>query len=228
MKTLAFIIFTVFVSLLHAQQTEFLQAVDSSIEDVLLVYNEKADMHFYRGEYLTSLENYQKVICYLKSNGLSDPSNLLQALCGSMFCYDLLNQYEFAKAAFDELVYEVALLNEKIEEIDWFRHSLIYPKFIQNSNRYDVRIEKIGLPEMTPEESCQLQCNGYAVAAGFACGKVPNLAVQFICYGCIFGLEQVCVRCCKGKGFWENCVKGLRRLFHDPQHPENPAPHPYE
>lgn len=214
-------------SFLSAWQIAEENEVDSSVKEILLTYNEKANMHFSRGEYKIALENYQKVVHYLQENGLSDPSNLISAMCGSMFCFDLLNQNQFAKAAFDELVYEVALLNKKVEEIDWFKHSPVYYKFTQNPNRY-VRIEKVGLSETTPEEDCQLQCNGYAVAAAFACGRVPHPAIQFACFGCIFGLEQLCLRCCKGQGFWENCVKALRRLFHDPDHPENPAPHPYE
>lgn len=84
------------------------------------------------------------------------------------------------------------------------------------------------MTDMTPEEYCQLQCRAYAVAAAYACGRVPLPALQFLCIGCIFGLEELCSRCCTGSGFWENCVTGLRRLFHDPEHPENPRPHPYE
>lgn len=182
-------------------------------------------MYFSKQEYVRALEGYQKVIPYIRESRLSDPSNLLQAICGSMFCYDLLDQELFAKAAFDELVYEVALLNERVEEIGWFRKSPIYSYFEKNPQRY---IQKTELPETSPEEHCQTQCNGYALAAAFACSRVPHPAVQFVCYGCIFGLEQLCLRCCKGKGFWENCVKGLRRLHHDPEHPENPAPHPFE
>lgn len=88
--------------------------------------------------------------------------------------------------------------------------------------------QTLDIPPATPEENCQMQCNGYAIAAGFACSRVPNSIIQALCIGCIFGLEQICVRCCKGEGFWENCVKSLRRLYHDPEHPNNPAPHPFE
>ncbi len=213
---------------LFAQQVEPWQETGSSTNDVLLIYNEEANLFFSKREYATALENYQKVISFLRDNQLSDPSILLQAMCGKMFCYDMLNQEPFAKAAFEELVDEVAALNERVEEIDWFKQSRVYPEFQQNPNRYALKIEKVGLLDDTPEENCQLQCNGYAVAAAYACGKVPNPAIQFVCYGCIFGLEQLCVRCCRGAGFWENCVKGLRKLYHDPEHPDNPAPHPYE
>jgi hypothetical protein len=212
---------------LAAQQVEYAQEM-AHAKTALFTYSEEANTYFSKAEYAITLERYEKVIQYIQENHLSDPSCLLQAICGSMFCYDLLNQDSFAKAAFDELVCEVALLNESIEEIDWFKQSLIYPQFQKNSKRYSVSIEKIGLPEASSEENCQLQCNGYAVAAAYACSRVPSPAISFLCYGCIFGLEQVCLRCCKGQGFWENCVKGLRRLFNDPEHPENPASHPYE
>ena len=197
-------------------------------KDALFTYSNEANTYFSNAEYVIALEKYQEVIRYIQENNLSEPSHLLQAICGSMFCFDLLNQDAFAKNAFDELIHEVSLLNEDIEDIDWFKQSPIYPQFQKNCTLCTVSIEKIGLPEATPEEACQLQCNGYAVAAAYACSRVPNAAVQFLCYGCIFGLEQLCLRCCKGQGFWENCVKGLRRLFHDPEHPDNPAPHPYE
>ena len=174
------------------------------IQKLLFAYNEEANIHFSRSEYVIALEKYQKVVQYIQDNRLSDPSNLLEAMCGSMFCYDLLGQDSFAKAAFDELVYEVALLNEEIEDVGWFKQSRIYPRFKQNPDRYAVSIEKIGLPDATPEDNCQFQCNGYAVAAAYACGRVPNAAIQFACFGCIFGLEQLCLRCCKGEGFWEN------------------------
>lgn len=224
----AFIIFVLHSCFIAALQPEPRWEEIRSSDQVLLIYNDEADILFLKKEYASALEKYQKVIQFLQDNELSDPSNLLYALCGSFFCYDILQQDSFAQEAFNELVYEVGLLNEKIEEIRWFNQSQIYPFFKQNPDRYNLRVEKIGLPNMTPEENCQMQCNGYAVAAAYACSKVVHPALQFACYGCIFGLEQLCMQCCKGEGFWTNCVKGLRRLFHDPEHPDNPAPHPYE
>ncbi len=193
-----------------------------------IVFHEQGELNFEKQNYKEALKNYNDVICYLRKNDMSDPSRLLNAICGSMYCYAILNEDRFAKEAFEELVHEVSVLREKVEDIDWFQASSIYPIYIQKSNRYGPEVQSVDLPDMTSEEYCQLQCNGYSLAAAFACGKVPHIAVQAICYGCIFGLEQLCIRCCKGDGFWENCVKGLRRLFYDPTHPKNPAPHPYE
>jgi hypothetical protein len=182
MKTFLSLILVALTCFLTAQQIGQSENLGSCIKQTLLTYSEEANMHFSKKEYTRALEEYQKVIRYIQENRLSDPSNLLQAICGSMFCYDLLDQEPFAKAAFDELVYEVALLNERIDEIDWFRESPIYPHFVKNPNRY---IQKTGLPETTPEEDCQIQCNGYALAAAFACGRLALPAVQFICYGCL-------------------------------------------
>lgn len=215
----------------HEATSYFQVALRHGEQDPIFLYCpslKTADQNFHEKDYAMALENYQKVIAYLRENNLSDPSDLLNAICGSMFCYDLLCQEPFAKAAFDELVYEVALLEGKVETVNWFRESPVYPKYKNRLSRHPVRIKTIDLPEMSAEENCEFQCDGYAFAASWACSKVPVLAVQAVCYGCIFGLNQLCSRCCKGDGFWENCVKGLRRLFHDPNHPKNPAPHPYE
>lgn len=140
----------------------------------------------------------------------------------------LLNDEESAKEKFDELVYHVALLRNELDTIDWLRDSPVYALFKEEQVSNRERILLAGLPEMTPQEYCEFQSAGYAVAASSACLKVPNLALAAACAGCIWGLEQVCSMCCKGEGFWVNCVKPLRRLFHDPEHPDNPKPHPFE
>src|SRR5690349_13339506 len=90
---------------LNAQQIDHTQEI-ALTTNALFVYSEEANMHFSNAEYAMALEKYQKVIRYIQENNLSDPSCLLQAICGSMFCYDLLNQDSFAKAAFNELVHE--------------------------------------------------------------------------------------------------------------------------
>ncbi len=159
MKIYAFPILIGLTCCLAAQQVEYAQEM-ARVKKALFTYSEEANSHFSKGEYAIALERYEKVIQYIQENHLSDPSCLLQAICGSMFCYDLLNQDLFAKVAFNELVYEVALLNERIEDIDWFKRSPIYQQFQKNPKRYAVSIEKIGFPEATPEETCQLQCNG--------------------------------------------------------------------
>lgn len=80
--------------------------------------NEQANLEFCSKKYTDSLNNYERTIQHLKINNLTDPSVLLNAICGSMFCYDMLNQNEFAKRTFDELVYQVGLLGQEIENID--------------------------------------------------------------------------------------------------------------
>jgi hypothetical protein len=195
-----------------------------SYSDILSFYEQDADLNFAEQNYETALVRYQAVIDHLKEAQISNPSKLLKAICGSMFCYDLLNQETFARRVFDELVDEVALLGNEIEEIVWFRKCPIYDSYMA----HQLSLQLAAIPQDTPEENCQFQCNGYALAAAFACGKIAYPPIQVGCYGCLFALEQLCIRCCKGAGFWENCVKPLRRIFYDPEHYQNPAPHPYE
>lgn len=112
------ILYMGFAPLLFAQQIELRPEEELPHRAILLAYNEEADLHFARREYAIALENYQRVISFLEDNELSEPAALLEAMCGQMFCYDMLDQEPFAKAAFEELAYEVATLNEKIEEVD--------------------------------------------------------------------------------------------------------------
>ncbi len=206
----------------------YLLSEESCYLQHISLLNEQANFEFSSKRYVESLNNYEKVVRHLEHHNLTDPSLLLNAICGSMFCYEMLDQNEFAKRAFDELVYQVGLLGEEVEEIDWYQKSCLYEELKEFSDRPNLRFQRCSMSDMTPEENCQLQCRAYAVAAAYACGRVPHPAIQFLCLGCIFGLEELCSRCCTGEGFWENCVKGLRRLFHDPEHPQNPSPHPYE
>lgn len=192
------------------------------------LYSERGNLHFAKKNYQAALSDYQKAIEFIQKNQLNDASNLLQGMCGSLFCYEFLNEEQSSKNQFDELVYHVALHGDKIDNIDWFRNSTVYPVYKENRKLNPPRIQKIDLPPLTAEESCQLQCDGYAVAAAYACQRVPDVRIQCLCYGCIFGLERLCSRCCLGDGFWKNCVQGLRRLFHDPEHPQKPAQHPFE
>jgi tetratricopeptide (TPR) repeat protein len=212
--------------------------LESSESNVTTLYAQRADLYFAQKRFEDALADYQVVILQADSEG--EVSNKLVGICGSLFCFELLHEDELAKATFDCLVSEVDKLGKEIENVEWLRNNFVYQYYkenirgkkekckCKNNEKNDLRNQTLDIPSMTPEESCQLQCNGYAVAAGYACSRVPNAAVQFVCYGSIFGLEQACLRCCKGAGFWENCVKPLRRLFHDPDHPENPASHPYE
>lgn len=217
--------------------------------DVLTLYNDRGDLFFARKQYLRALKDYQIVLARVQNKTWDDKSNLLRGICGSMFCNNFLNKDMASKVAFQHLVEEVAAIENELHNIEWIRTNPVY--------LYRTRIEKEKIEgsckkcgekselvvhqainmreprsraelEPTREENCVLQCNGYAVAAYYACSRVPMAAVQFLCVGCIFGLEQVCIRCCKGAGFWENCVKSLRRLYHDPDHPNDPAPHPFE
>jgi hypothetical protein len=190
-------------------------------------YNERGNISFANGDYIAALYDYQAAVRYVETNQIDDPSNLLRGICGSMFCYEFLNNDDASREEFHRLTQYVHFLGDEVDRIDWFRNSPVYNAYREKRHLRN-SIITVDLPEMTKEEHCQLQCDGYAVAAGYACSRVPNPAVQFVCVGCIFGLQQLCTRCCMGKGFWENCVKGLRRLFHDPEHPENPAPHPNE
>lgn len=84
-----------FACVLSARQIEISQEAEFSHTKAPIAYNKRADIHFSKREYAIALENYQKVIHYIQNNGLSDPSNLPQAMCGSMFCYDLLQQDSF-------------------------------------------------------------------------------------------------------------------------------------
>lgn len=194
---------------------------------LLSMYIHRGDLNFAKKNYREALKDYQKTISYIEDHNLCEPSDFLEGICGCLFCYQCLEEDESAKQVFDKLVYQVALLQDTIEDIDWFRNSPVYPIYKKNHQSRE-RKQLVSLPEMTPQEYCEFQCAGYAVAASSACLKVPNLAIAAICGGCIWGLQQLCSRCCKGDGFWENCVRPLRRLFHDPEHPNNPAPHPYE
>ena len=197
-------------------------------ESGMLFCNKAGDLNFAKKDYLAALGDYQAAISCIEDNQINDPSNLINGICGSLLCYELLDEKEAAAKEFSKLAYHVALMDDEIENIDWFRNSPIYPLYKENRRLQKEKMQTVALPEMSPEEFCEYQCNAYAIAAGYACSRVPHPAIQFLCVSCIFGLQSVCVRCCKGQGFWENCVRGIRRLFHDPDHPENPAPHPYE
>lgn len=254
-KKMLLFLFVSFISILNAHSTSFAnlelspEKMDAAIEvynteiqlfedfyppelypakKILSLYNERADLHFTRKNYHAALRDYQKVIAYIEDAELFEPADSIGGICGSLFCYQCLDDDESAKKEFSRLTRYLALYGEEIETVNWIRNSPIYSSYKNNHKNYKERIISLSLPEMTPEEFCSFQCAGYAVAASSACLKVPNLAVAALCGGCIWGLEQLCSKCCKGEGFWENCVKPLRRLFHDPEHPSNPAPHPFE
>lgn len=198
-----------------------------SKESLFVLYNLRGDLLFSRGDYNLALQDYHNVTSDLENDILIFPSEFLKGLCGSLFCNLCLGNDAVAESEFERLVYVTAVLRTKIETIDWIRNSPVYPRYKNQSYLADLTL-KIDLPPLSEQENCEFQCAGYGVAAAYACSKVPVPSIQFLCAGCIFALENFCFRCCKGAGFWENCVKPLRRLFHDPEHPENPAPHPYE
>lgn len=209
-------------------ESEYNDKRTDSLEKLSLMYRKRADLKFAWRDYQAALKDYQKIVFQNENSSFFEPSHLLYGICGSMFSYQCLDENELAEQEFNKLVYHVALMGEEIEKVDWIKESPIYIAYLKNHKRIKSPIFLTNLPEMTPEEFCQFQCAGYAIAASSACLKVPNVAIAALCGGCIWGLEQLCSRCCKGEGFWKNCVKPLRRLFHDPSHPENPAPHPYE
>lgn len=208
----------------------------------LSVYIDRGDAYFAEKEFLSALNDYQFVISEIKDTKPSNKHNLLIALAESMFCYLFLNDDLSSQREFDRLVNELELLRENEEAFEWIENYIysnsclnyallkkpkhLYPESYNNIQA--ITNQTRDLPDATPEEHCQSQCLGYAFAASIACSKVPNIFIQALCAGAILGLEQICARCCKGKGFWENCVKPLRRLYHDPEHYDNPAPHPYE
>ncbi|MBS0620426.1 MAG: hypothetical protein JSS61_03095 [Verrucomicrobia bacterium] len=197
-------------------------------DDLLSFYVDRGDLNFREREYRRALEDYLMVTTLIEDNQIDRPSHLIQGICGSMFCYQCLDDDEAAQLQFSKLLCHISLLGEDLEKIEWIRNSPVYSNFKENQSHSNEQTFLTELPAMTKEEACELQNAGYAVAAATACARVPHPAISYLCAGCIFGLEQICVRCCKGQGFWENCVKGLRRLFHDPEHPKNPAPHPFE
>jgi hypothetical protein len=192
------------------------------------MYSERASLYCSKKNYLAALNDYKTLITVIEQFDITDDSNLLDGICGSMFCYQCLEEEESAKQEFIKLVYHVAMLGDEIESVSWIQNSPVYTTLKEKNRQTGAKKPLAKLPDMTPEEFCELQCGGYAVAASFACLKVPIPSIAVLCGGCVWGLEQLCERCCKGEGFWENCVKPLRRLFHDPEHPNNPAPHPYE
>ncbi len=215
------------------------ERTEKSTDDILTLYNQRGDLFFAQKRYAEALNDYQRVLSYINTSSLKDASNRLRSICGCLFCYEFLNESAMAETTFAYLVNEVAFMGSEINDVEWLRESVVYKYYVANiqgkrkkctceKDAKKVHNQTMDAPPMTAEESCILQCNAYAVAVTFACSRVPIPAVQFLCVGCVFGLEQACVRCCKGDGFWENCVKPLRRLFHDPDHPENPAPHPFE
>lgn len=206
-------------------------------ENVLSLYNERGDLFFAKKQFSEALMDYQTVVSRVKKG---DNSNLLKGICGKLFCYLFLNEDQLAEEEFNYLVDEVALIGNDIENIEWIKNSPVhhyYKENIEGKRKKPCECKKMNqlfinqtqeIPADSPQEHCTTQYNGFAVACYVACSRVGNPFIQGICIGCIFGLEQVCMRCCKGDGFWKNCITPLRRLYHDPAHPESPAPHPYE
>jgi hypothetical protein len=198
------------------------------IQKFLSMHVQRADLYFANKNYQAALKDYQKVVSYIEDGHLFEPADFLEGICGCLFCYLCLEKDELAKREFDKLIYHVALIGDEVETIGWFKNGPVYPFYKKKYNNSQETPQLVDLPELTTEEFCGEQCTGYALAASFACARVPNVAIAALCAGCIWGLQQLCARCCKGVGFWENCVKPLRRLYHDPEHPKNPAPHPFE
>lgn len=94
---------------------------------LLSMYNERADLHFVKKNYRTALKDYQKAVSLIENAALDEPGDLLAGICGCLFCYQCLDEDEFAKQEFNKLVYSAALLGEKIELVDWIRDSGVYP-----------------------------------------------------------------------------------------------------
>lgn len=214
------------------QYTQLIELMEpTSDPQIFQLYNERGDLYFAIQDYSSALKDFQKIPIKTNHTSWEETSEILRAICGRMFSSEYLNQDKEAEREFDDLVHAVTPIRNDLDNIPWLKGNpiLIAHKKLKSSKKEPCKdCEKYMQLNSGAQENCQMQCSGYAVGASWACSRVPNPAIQFLCVGCIWGLERACNWCCKGDGFWENCVKPLRRLLHDPEHPENPAPHPFE
>ena len=93
------------------------------------MYNERGDLYFDDKKYKEALKDYQKVISYIEDNQLSAPSDFLKGICGSLFCYQCLDDDQSAKDTFNKLVSVVYELGDGIERVDWFQNGPVYPSY---------------------------------------------------------------------------------------------------
>ena len=216
--------------------SELIDVMESSGNEIdLKLYNLRGDLFFAIRDYQNALKDFQKIPVNIENATIDETSEILKAACGRMFSFDSLDNDLAAENEFKSLVQSIVPVKHQLEQIDWIRdcslsnHSLSLKKSEDCVPCASYKDSYQAVSKSSAEvESCQTQCTGYAVGASWACSRVPVPAIQFLCVGAIFGLERTCHWCCKDEGFWERCVKPLRRLLHDPEHPQNPAPHPYE
>jgi tetratricopeptide (TPR) repeat protein len=202
---------------------------------------ERIILHGNRGILHLAIENYQEALSDFKkipysfdTDDWEQKSEILSGLCGRILALYVMNIENELNEEIAKLAYTIISMQNELHNITWLKENPMCQKNINHlhakifKQKSDARLQLIDFSNVTPEESCVLQCQAYGVAAAWACNRIPNPAIQLACIGSIFGLEKVCCKCCEGEGFWKNCVNPLRRLFHDPEHPKNPAPHPYE
>lgn len=111
------------------------QEKQSSSHLLVDLYNERADLNFIKKDFHEALKDYTKALQYIDNNQLSDPSNQLKGICGSLFCYQNLDNDDAAHAEFIKLAYCTAMFNDELENIAWIKNSPFF-RLIKKANRF--------------------------------------------------------------------------------------------